>query len=313
MNKLLSDNLWPTIAELSRNHRRLFAAISYVTASTHLNFAEGDVLVCDASDSAIKTGMTSAKTLRLFFRNKAKIFSIDGLHAKTFVFDGKVVIGSANLSANAGVNTCEASLLSDDQQIVSLVRGYIEQLIKRGATIVDGKFLKRIEAIPVFQTRQPRRKNLKQVKSSTFRLWLVSTVPLSEKISRKEAAVEKEGMAKATEKLQDSKSEIRTIRWHGNSSFRKQAMPGHRVIEVSREKRGKRTYIEVYSAAPVIHRQDSGKWTRFYLEVPPDENLRYRWNEFKADLKRLGFKKITPKSNRELTEQATQVLACLKK
>lgn len=313
MNKLLSDNLWPTIAELSRNHRRLFAAISYVTASTHLSFDEGDVLVCDASDLAIKTGMTSARTLRLFFRNKAKIFSVDGLHAKTFVFDKKAVIGSANLSASAGVNTCEASLLSDDQQIVSLVRGYVEQLIKKGAITVDEKFLKRIETIPVLQIRQPRRKKLKQVKSSTFRLWLVSTVPLSEKISRKEAGAEKSGMAKAKRKLQDSKSDIRTLRWHGNSIFRRQAKPGHQVIEVNREKHGKRTHLEVYSAASIIHRQDSGKWTRFYLEIPPDENLCYSWSEFKSDLVRLGFRKITPKSTRELTEQATQVLACLEK
>ncbi len=310
MNQLLSDNLWPTLAALSKKRHRLWGAISYVTTTSHLEFGKADVLVCDASDAAIKAGMTSAFTLRRFVSKGAKVYSFDGLHAKTLMIDNKAVIGSANLSENAGVNTCEASLLSDDPQVAALVRGFIEQA-RKAAKPVDEAFLKRIEAIPVVRTGGGSRRKANRVAGGTSRLWLISTQPLSTKISSAEAGAEKSGMVQARKKLKHDDYEIRMLRWSGKSRFRKEAKPGNLVIEVMREKRGKRTFTEVYRAAPIIHRQDSGKWTRFYLETPPDDDLYYLWNEFKSDLVRLGFKNISPKSNRELTERATQVLACL--
>ena len=309
MNQLLSADLWPTLAALTKNHSRLWAAISYVTTTSHLNFGKGDVLVCDASDGAIKAGMTSASALRRFVQSGAKIYSFDGLHAKTLVVDNNAVIGSANLSENAGVNTCEASLLSDDPQVAALVRGFIEQA-RKAAKRIDEIFLKRIEAISVVRTGKPPKRNPKRLTGGVSRLWLISTCPLSEKISLAEARPEKQGMAQAKKKLKQG-YEIRPIRWSGKSRFRSEAKPGDLVIEVYREKRGKRIFTEVYQARPIIHRQDSGKWTRFHLEIPPDNDGYYAWNEIKSDLVRLGFKNVSPKSTRELTERATQVLACL--
>jgi hypothetical protein len=114
MKKLLSDHLWPELSKVCKKHNRLWAAISYVTTTRHLNFSQRDLLVCDASDVAIKTGMTSASVLRHFYKNGAEVYSFDGLHTKMLVADEMAVIGSANLSENAGVNTCEASLVTDD-------------------------------------------------------------------------------------------------------------------------------------------------------------------------------------------------------
>jgi hypothetical protein len=208
------------------------------------------------------------------------------------------------------VNTCEASLLSDDPQVAALVRGFIEQA-RKAAKPVDEVFLKRIETIPVVRAGGGTRRKARRVSGGISRLWLISTRPLSSKISSAEAGAEKSGMAQARKKLKHDDYEINRIRWCGKSRFRSQAKPGDLVIEVYREKRGKRTFTEVYRAAPIIHRQDSDKWTRFYLEIPPGDEVYYLWHEFKSDLVRLGFKNVSPKSNRELTERATQVLACL--
>jgi len=195
MNQLLSDDLWPTIAVLSKKHLRLWAAISYVTTTSHLKFDRGDVLVCDASDDAIKAGMTSASALRRFVSKGAKVYSFDGLHAKTLITDNKAVIGSANLSENAGVNTCEASLLSDDSQVAALVRGFIEQA-RKAAKPVEEVFLKRIEAIPVVRTGGGPRREAKRVSGGISRLWLISTRHLSRRVSSAEAGAEKSGMGK---------------------------------------------------------------------------------------------------------------------
>ena len=284
------------------------AAISYVSTTTHLSFSKNDVLVCDASDNAIKAGMTSAAALRNIFHDGAKIYSFEGLHAKTLIVDSKVVIGSANLSENAGIKTCEASLLSDDQQIRTLVRGFIEQALKNSKP-VDKLFLKRIEAIPVMRVEKCPERNLRQLNVGISKLWLVSTGKLSERIVAAEASAEKRGQDQANKKLMNGDYKTEYIRWAGTSRFRSEAQAGHLVIEVYQKRRGCR--IEVYRAAPIIHKQNHGKWTRFWLERPLHENVYYSWSEFKADLERLGFKNISPKSTRELTKRASQVLACL--
>src|SRR5437016_4173560 len=98
----------------------------YVTAS-HLQLQAGDVLVCDASDKAITGSLTSASLLRSWFSQGAALYSLKGLHAKVAVINDNALIGSANLSDNAGVRTCEASLLTDDVQVVALILGFIEQ------------------------------------------------------------------------------------------------------------------------------------------------------------------------------------------
>jgi hypothetical protein len=253
--------------------------------------------------------MTSARALRSFFQSGAKIYSFDGLHAKLLVIDEMAVIGSANLSENAGVNTCEASLLTDDLQVLALIQSFIEQL-RLSAIKVDANFLKRIEAIPVEKFWEEPKRKLKPVASDTSRLWLVGTQPISSKIMNREAEFVETGKSEASKKIKKGKYEIDYIRWAGQSKFRAEAKPGDLVIQVFRQKKGKRVHIDVYQAVPILHRQDEGNWTRFYLEFPVDYNI-YQWKEFRSDLVGLGFKNIRPGSTREMTERASAVLACL--
>src|SRR5260221_14300136 len=105
MKALLSDDLWRKLSAQSAGHQRIRAAIAYVTAQ-HLDFRKGDLLICDASDDAIKGGLTSASLLRSFVGKGAEVYSYDGLHSKVAVIDEQALIGSANLSENAGINTC---------------------------------------------------------------------------------------------------------------------------------------------------------------------------------------------------------------
>lgn len=118
MNELLSSGLWPRIRKLAKIAKRKSAAVAYVTDDRYLKFGEGDVLVTDASDEAIKSGQTSASLLESALRRKATIASISGLHSKVYVFDRCAVIGSANLSRESERRT-EAALLTDQPTVVS--------------------------------------------------------------------------------------------------------------------------------------------------------------------------------------------------
>src|SRR4051794_4313038 len=101
MKALLSDNLWHKLSAQSAEHQRIRAAIAYVTAP-YLDFRQGDLLVCDASDDAIKGGMTSASQLRSFVGNGAKVFSYSGLHSKVAVIDEQALRGRLEIGLRAG-------------------------------------------------------------------------------------------------------------------------------------------------------------------------------------------------------------------
>lgn len=243
MKTLLSDDLWIEIARVAATHTRIHAAISYVTAR-HIEFQEGDLLVCDASDDAIKDGLTSAAILRSFFKQGAEIYSFDGLHSKAAVIDNYALIGSANLSENAGVGTCEATLLTDDAQIAALIQGFIES-VKNEAVSVTEEFLQRIESLPVVRSPGINRRSKKKVEIGESRVWFIATRQLSERIATAEESFELEGLEEAEKRLEKDGYGIRSLRWSGKSRFRAEAKPGDLVIESLTEKRGSRKYIQI--------------------------------------------------------------------
>jgi hypothetical protein len=305
MKELLSDDLWAILSARSAGHRRIRAAIAYVT-TPHLAFREGDLLVCDASDEAIKGGLTSASLLRSFFGQRAEVYSFDGLHAKVAIIDDEALIGSANLSENAGVGTCEAVLLTDDLQIVALIQGFIET-VKHEAEPVNEEFLQRIEALPVTRNRSMTRKSKKTINVGRSRVWLIATVPLSNRIAKAEEEFDQAGMKEAEARITKSGYEAYSIRWTGKSRFRAEAKSGDVVIVVHTEKRGKRKYIRVYQPSAILYRQEGEKWTRFFLQVATERTC-YLWKDIKADFASLGITNITPNSIRELTGKALGIL-----
>ena len=104
------------------------------------------MLVYDASDGAIERGLTVAVQLQKFLDAGAEVYSYPGLHSKIAVFDSLALIGSANRSANAGVHTCEASLLTDDPQIVALALGFVEK-VRLEAQPITSEFARRIQVL----------------------------------------------------------------------------------------------------------------------------------------------------------------------
>lgn len=146
-SQLLTADTWPKLSQLTADCGKITAAIAYVTAE-HLRLKKDDVLVCDASDKAIRAGMTDAGTLANLVRAKVKVYSIKGLHVKMGSFDQQVFIGSANMSANAGTSSLEATLLTTDFQVRSMVNAHIAQLLAI-AEPVDARFVKRIKQLPV--------------------------------------------------------------------------------------------------------------------------------------------------------------------
>jgi hypothetical protein len=114
MNEFVGTSPWVAITKDVARKRRgpVVAAISYVgvRASEVLPLREGDFLICDASERAIKQGVTSAKALASYLRIGVKVFSHEGLHSKVVATESFAWVGSANASRNSRDNLTEASV-----------------------------------------------------------------------------------------------------------------------------------------------------------------------------------------------------------
>ena len=182
---LLTVDIWPTLARMTADSGTIRAAIAYVTAE-HLQLKKNDILVCDASDKSIRGGLTDADTLANFVEAQVKVFSIKGLHVKMGTFERYAFIGSANMSANAGTRTLEATLLTSDVQVRNMVAAHIEQLVEN-ATRVDACFIERIRRLPVSPRTSPwpEYDGPPQVASARpSQVWWLSSSPLGSRSAR---------------------------------------------------------------------------------------------------------------------------------
>jgi hypothetical protein len=79
---------WPAIrAAVGTAEGRVVAAIGYIGQDAHhwLPLKSGDVLVCDASDRAVRNGATNPKHIANFLTAGVEVWSEEGLHAKVVV------------------------------------------------------------------------------------------------------------------------------------------------------------------------------------------------------------------------------------
>ncbi len=295
MERIIKDKVWSRVNRLLRKRDNKIAAIAYVSKGTPLSFRDGDVLVCDASDHAIKSGETDAATLKRFLNDGAQLYSCPNLHAKILISGSSVVIGSANLSASSENYLLEASLFTTRSQIRSQANALVHNIIEVSTPIND-VFINHITSLPVTrQFRSPANSRKPKVKEVGNRYWIVNTRPLNKYPDEEEQYVE-QGEEQARSLMKDPAADVYWMRWTGDNRFRRLAKSGDTVIEVVRHKRKAR----VANPRAILVRQHYKKWTRFYLA---EQDSEMSWTHFEAELKKVGLGKIKKTSVRELSRR----------
>lgn len=287
MNELLSSGLWTRLRKLAKGAKKKHAAIAYVTDDAKIAFGKGDVLITDASDEAIKSGQTSAAVLKAAWNRKAQIVSVTGLHAKVYVLDRYAVIGSANLSKGSERRT-EAALLTDQPTVVSAARLLIDGLKKVGRDVNEA-FIARICKLPV-RSHPPLivGEKRKGRDDAMPRSWLVGLKPIEE--SEEERAVAEEGLKEAAKRISQEGSSVSSIRFRGNSRFRREARAGDVVVCIWNES-GKESPDAVFHHAPIVLRKDDkgNNATWFYVEDYPDAHkTTITWRKFQKLYGQIG-------------------------
>jgi hypothetical protein len=125
------DRVWPAIQARVKVHKKqVTCAIAFVgvEAPSILPLRKGDVLVCNASLSAIKQGSTSALALDRYRKKGVVIYSQPRLHGKVVVLSNRAFVGSANASRHSDRNLYEAVLETTNEKIVASARSFVLDL-----------------------------------------------------------------------------------------------------------------------------------------------------------------------------------------
>jgi hypothetical protein len=308
MIKLLGDDIWLRIRQLARASGRKRAAIAYVSSDSDIQFRKSDILIMNASDSAIGSGQTSAAVLRKAFDAGAELFNNPNVHAKVLVFDRTALVGSANLSRFSRDYLYEVAVETDHPAVVGPALKHIDSL-KNESERIDEEFIRRISRIKVKRPdfsqnrlRKPRRK----IHMHQPQTWLVSVWEEEERADEKEWIESGERAAKG--KRERRSSDVPWMRFTGDSSFRRQAKEGDSLIQIWHSL-GKKEQIKVYKAEPILLRQPEPNRTRFFIEEFSDADRHVlSWKEFQRIAKRAGLPKTSKSSLRRLKqEQANSI------
>jgi len=136
------DNVWREIRRRATRSKSLTALVAYVgwRPDRLLKWPKKSILCADLPETAVRQGASSAKgALRL--TGRVRLYHIDGLHAKCYLFDRAAVIASANLSSSGAERLREAGVLLTAPHEVKAVRAHIQRVL-RDAVPMDPRLLR---------------------------------------------------------------------------------------------------------------------------------------------------------------------------
>jgi hypothetical protein len=293
--KILSDNLWKTITETARKSKRNNVAVAYMGqgASKLLPLHKGDSLVVDMSEGAVKSGQTDPKEVEKFLRKGVNVYTCSNLHAKVYLFDKTLIVGSSNVSQHSKYDLIEVGLLSRDKDTLTQARGLIKSLQVEPITPEYIKLCKKLY-------NPPRIRYAKRKKGTTAprhsRLWVtgVTSVEWSEKENELCETEERN----ASKKLKDArKFEINSIRWGGRSRFTEVAKEGDLIVQIWSDRN-----VKVWPPCRIVqitrYRSfDRWKRPRMFVHIEaPIHPKRLSWPVFRNTVVGAGYRNISQNS-----------------
>lgn len=291
MQSIIISGAWGKIRTITHKESGpRILAVAYVTQS-HIKLRKNDVLICDASLNAIRTGETAAKVLLQLFDRGIEVYNLTNLHAKAGVIGKAAFIGSANLSDSSENALHEAVLVTTDSKTRAQILGILNNL-KAAAKPLSRPEIEALCREKVVR-RALRKRRTKQIEDSGNKTWLIGVSQLS-RLNEDTQIVVDRGMSKVREIKDDDEFEPDWIRMPANGSFGKNAKPGDRVIEIFKHPRG----IDVYPPMAVLHCERQGKKIVAFLE--PGDGSFSRWRDFSGWAKKAGLR-VAKGSTRQLS------------
>ncbi|WP_407559677.1 phospholipase D family protein [Vibrio parahaemolyticus] len=227
--KLLTKNIWSFISKSSRNSDKAYVAVAYLGngASEMLRLKSGDMLVVDASESNVRSGVINPLELQKFVGSGVNVFSKENLHAKVFVFGTETYVGSTNVSNNSASNLVEAVVFSEE---VGLAKSSIEFITSIATERLSPEYIKYL--ISIYNPPKRLRKRPKDIAEST--LWVQKVYDYE--YSEEESNAHDVGVVKFKSKASNKPDyEMDSIRYRVTATLAKKVKTGDLLIQVDEE------------------------------------------------------------------------------
>lgn len=303
MQKLLHDELWKQLDRRARASKSRRAAIAYVTED-HLGLRDGDQLIVDASDPAVRSGETNAKLLLQLYRSGVEIYSRRGLHAKIILLDDVVFVGSANMSKSSAERLDEAGILTDHPGTIAATQVLLARWASEGTALTERR-LETLAQLPVSPRRGPANIGGSRVATrerSGDRVWVVGVSELREDAFPEEDERAQRGVERAERKRRYRRGELEWIRWTGEVGFGVECREGDIVFQVQKLLSRKRLYVQRPMTVVLTDREPTCR--RIHLEPYPGTMVdEMTLLQFQSLLRNLGVKRpVGGGSSRILTD-----------
>jgi hypothetical protein len=290
MQRVLSNDLWTEVRKQARISKSRKGAIAYVTRDL-VGLRKGDTLVVDASTLAIRNGETDAPLLRKLHNEGVQLYDCADLHAKILLLDDVAIISSGNMSSSSENRMVEAALISDHGSVVAGVASLIEQLVKQ-SSLLDKKQIAQLCKIKVIRrggwnaARSTRRKT--RIAELGNRTWIVGVRELKHDPHPEEQKL----IDRATHSLQEQVSgdgeDFNWIKWGVRGRFPQECRAGDLLIQIWRSPDAKRPSA-VIKPVPVLLKQATKQWTRFYVAQASGRSPEMSWGRFQQLLSEVGY------------------------
>lgn len=265
----ISRDVWRQISKVARaSRRRADVAVAYFGkgASRLLPLAKGSILVVDASERSVTSGLTCPADLLKLVNRDVAVFSVPNLHAKVFVLGDVAFVGSANVSSSSASRLVEAVVCTTQPSVVSSARRFVRDNCLHQLTPTLLRRLARMyrpPRVPGGKRGKPRR----EMSSAGPALPRVLLAQLQrEAWSEQDQTLHDRGRAVAKRRQEHPRSfELDSFRYTGRCPFK----AGDVVIQVSDEGGGSILASPPGNVRYVRTRRDGNRQVSFvYLERP---------------------------------------------
>lgn len=303
MQRVLSEDLWTEVRKRARTSKSRKAAIAYATRDL-VGFRKGDTLVVDASPLAIRNGETDAPLLRKLHKKGVLLYDCANLHAKIILLDDVAIISSGNMSTSSESCMVEAGLLSDHDSVAAGVASLIEQLVQQSSPL-GPKQIAQLCTIDVIRRggsngARPKRRKVR-IKKLGNRTWIVGVRELEQDPKREEQRLIDHATRGLQERLDRADDDFSWIRWGVRGRFPRDCRPGDLLIQIVRSGKAKRPSA-VIRAVPVLLKQRTKRWTRFYLDDPSGRSQEITWEQFQRLLRTAAYPRQVKAGSVQLIE-----------
>lgn len=274
--------VWSEIKLICRSSDPKIGAIAYLSKPELLNLGPDDQLIVDASDHAIAYSQTK-KDAVLDLSEKAKVYSLENLHAKTLIVGETLITGSMNASGNSEDILTESAIITDHIGAVQQARLWLKELIETGkATLIDDAERSRISKVKIKREPRPHRKIKERSSPSSKPTDKVSWFYFLATPKKIREDVAESLNDRATELKSDDDKDVWWLRFYRNHSTAAAVKEGDHIF-LGWRSHDKSNRISVTPFCQVVATEKDAKSRVIYYSQPSSaDRYKLTWKEFRS-------------------------------